>query len=925
MKNWLRLLCSFLFLGLAQVAFGLGLGGISAESALNEPLEARIELLNVGSLSEQEIIVEIGSVNDYQVAGVTREYFHTSIEFEPHLAGPNGQSYISLRTTAPVQEPYLNFVLQVRWPQGRLLREYTLLLDLPVFSGRIETAPVSQPSTTPSRPSAATTPASRATTTQAAPIPATPVPPQQTFGGSAAAGSDYRVATGETLWSLAGRVSAGQQMTRHQAMLAIRDLNPEAFSNGDPNTLRAGYVIRIPTDAQANTRTASQAYNEFVSLQQGGNVGSSATPVSAAATDFRNQSSAPAANGGRLTLSSSAALGSGSGNGSDESIQALASENETLKEELDRSELENEDLRERIALLEEQLEVSESLIEIESDELADVQQGLAQNEALSQQAQSQPEPASEPQETAETSETSETSETEPAPEPVPAVPVAATPEPEPGLFSRIMSLAPFIGAVVIVVLLVVMFLMKRRKAAEEDDFLHDDLTDDSQDDQEGDEAGDDDHQTTAFDQTASMQADDSSDDDDNFESMDELFGADKETDEADDEEDQDQPDSEEDEEAPEVASGEDSDEVEDIDLEAALEDLDDFADLDSFASDDIEDFDLESAEGFDETDDEDSLEEPEPESDEQVEEDEEKAEADDDLDGMDFESIDLPDAEEDEEDESSDDDSNSMDFDLGDVDAPEEDEDDESDFSGNEMEFDSEDIELPESDETEDDELDMGNATEFDIGEIDLPDDDQEAEPEAEEPAGNEMEFDIGDIEVPDTEEEADEDDASSDEDDNSLDLDIGDFELPDSDEPEESEEPELDEPEDTGTDESDDDLELPEDEDTTEDMDELLSGLEDEVSGIPEDEDDSDSQDDDMDLGADLDLDDDLLEGLGDADDQSDLAEEMNTKLELADAYIEMGDVRGARELIDEIMSDGNDEQKAEAAKLSDRIDELG
>jgi len=841
MKNWLRLICSLLVLGLAQGVSALGLGSITAESALNEPLEAQIELLNVGSLSEQEIIVQIGSVNDYQMAGVTREYFHTGIEFEPFLAGPNGRSYIQLSTTAPVREPYLNVVIQVRWPQGRLLREYTLLLDLPVFSGRTEASQVNQPS---SASPAVTTPAPRPTLTSQ-PRQPTPVPPQQVFGGPTVSGTDYRVETGDTLWSLAGRVAEGRQMTRYQAMLAIRDLNPQAFVNGDPNTLRAGYLVRIPTEEQANTRSSAQAYNEFVSIQQGGSVGSLATPISAAATDFRNQSSAPASSGGRLALSSSSSLGSGTGSADEaEMVATLASENETLKEELDRSELKNQDLQERVAMLEERLALSESLIEIENEELANVQQGLAQAEV----------------EVEEVNEPAVEAESAPAPAPEPITPMQPA-EPEPGLLAKIMSFAPFLGALIVIALLTAMFMMKRRKVSEDDDLLHDDYDDELAADTPVDDNSETDLQETgSFDETTVMSAEDSDEDEaDSFESMDELFGSDDDQNEFDDEDEADPEDVSESVEPEEEPEPEDhSDDVEDIDLEAALEDLDDFADLDSFGDDEIEDFDLESEDVFEESSDE----VPEPET-----SDEDEA-LDTDSNDMDFEAVDLPESEDDEDISEEEDDGNAMDFDLDDFD------------SGSE-------------DEEADDEEPAGNEMEFDLGEVDLPDaDDQEDEDNAEDD-GNLVDLDMSDIELP---EEGDSSDQTVDE---------VDIELPS----------------------SDDELDLPdEDEDTSEDMDELLAGLHDEVDNVSDEEAESDSDEDlDLDLGADLDLDDDLLESLGgDDNEQSDLSEEMATKLELADAYIEMGDVKGAKELIDEIMSGGNDEQKAEAAKLSDRIEGL-
>ena len=892
MKNWLRLICSLLVLGLAQGVSALGLGSITAESALNEPLEAQIELLNVGSLSEQEIIVQIGSVNDYQMAGVTREYFHTGIEFEPFLAGPNGRSYIQLSTTAPVREPYLNVVIQVRWPQGRLLREYTLLLDLPVFSGRTEASQVNQPS---SASPAVTTPAPRPTLTSQ-PRQPTPVPPQQVFGGPTVSGTDYRVETGDTLWSLAGRVAEGQQMTRYQAMLAIRDLNPQAFVNGDPNTLRAGYLVRIPTEEQANTRSSAQAYNEFVSIQQGGSVGSLATPISAAATDFRNQSSAPASSGGRLALSSSSSLGSGTGSADEaEMVATLASENETLKEELDRSELENQDLQERVAMLEERLALSESLIEIENEELANVQQGLAQAEV----------------EVEEVNEPAVEAESAPAPAPEPITPMQPA-EPEPGLLAKIMSFAPFLGALIVIALLTVMFMMKRRKVSEDDDLLHDDYDDELAADTPVDDNSETDLQETgSFDETTVMSAEDSDEDEaDSFESMDELFGSDDDQNEFDDEDEADPEDVSESVEPEEEPEPEDhSDDVEDIDLEAALEDLDDFADLDSFGDDEIEDFDLESEDVFEESSDE----VPEPET-----SDEDEA-LDTDSNDMDFEAVDLPESEDDEDISEEEDDGNAMDFDLDDFDSGSEDEEaDDEEPAGNEMEFDSSEIELPEADEADDDELDMGNATEFDT-DIELPDVDDDDEPE--EPAGNEMEFDLGEVDLPDADDQEDEDNAEDDG--NLVDLDMSDIELP---EEGDSSDQTVDEV-DIELPSSDDELDLPdEDEDTSEDMDELLAGLHDEVDNVSDEEAESDSDEDlDLDLGADLDLDDDLLESLGgDDNEQSDLSEEMATKLELADAYIEMGDVKGAKELIDEIMSGGNDEQKAEAAKLSDRIEGL-
>ena len=299
MKKRLRLLTSLaaLLFCLAgpQFAWALGLGDIKTESALNEPLLARIELLNAASLSDRDLIVDIGSREDYRIAAVERDFFHTDLSLEAHIDGP-GQPHIRVTSTKPVIEPFLNFVVQVRWPQGKLLREYTILLDLPVFTGRSQQKTLNTAQTA-TRPPARAAPVQRNTgsTARAASAP-----------GAPKAGGEYLVQNGDTLWSLAGVIARQTGSTHQQVIMAIRDANPNAFINGDPNALKAGFVLRMPDGRQAGERSAPQAAAEFTSIQRRFGRALAATPVRSSGNNFRDQAAADSSAGGRLVLSSSA-------------------------------------------------------------------------------------------------------------------------------------------------------------------------------------------------------------------------------------------------------------------------------------------------------------------------------------------------------------------------------------------------------------------------------------------------------------------------------------------------------------------------------------------------------------------------------------------------------------------------------------------
>ena len=104
---------------IASHSWGLGLGEIKLDSALNEKLSAQIELIDASSLQPTEIMVSLASLEDFERIGVERFYLLTDLHFEVDF-GTRGIPVVMVSTSLPITEPYLNFLVEVLWPNGRL-------------------------------------------------------------------------------------------------------------------------------------------------------------------------------------------------------------------------------------------------------------------------------------------------------------------------------------------------------------------------------------------------------------------------------------------------------------------------------------------------------------------------------------------------------------------------------------------------------------------------------------------------------------------------------------------------------------------------------------------------------------------------------------------------------------------------------------
>jgi len=227
---------------LPQAAFALGLGGITLQSSLNEPLRARIELVNIGDAGAEDFRIHLAANEAFAQAGVDRTQFLDDLKFTPHLRTAAG-SYVEVTSRRSLVEPYLGFIVQLEQPGGKQLREFTLLVDPPRSGG----APTSVASTAPARVQAASAraaaPAADPAVRQAVAAPRQGLAPSPDL---AAGEGVYQTRPRDTLWSIAKRLGPMANRSAEQLMADLFALNPASFANNDPGRLKAGQRLRLP-------------------------------------------------------------------------------------------------------------------------------------------------------------------------------------------------------------------------------------------------------------------------------------------------------------------------------------------------------------------------------------------------------------------------------------------------------------------------------------------------------------------------------------------------------------------------------------------------------------------------------------------------------------------------------------------------------
>ena len=391
-----RLAKAVLLAGVLQsgLVHALGVGEISLKSSLNQPLEASIPLRDVGELSEAEILVKLADRQTYQESGIDRTQFLSKLKFSVEV-NEAGLSQIRVTTQDPVVEPYLDFIVELRWPNGRMLREYTLLLDLPQYGG--DSAPVqaaqrsalTSPTDTTSNASDAadnTVKKSEVVEPGGARGPAAPVAPearpeaQQTVLPPAEDPDEYRIQHKDTMWRLAERFRPSALVTTQQTMIAIYNKNPDAFIGNNINQIKSGYVLRLPSESEVQAVDPYQAITDIRDQNRrwrgepaASSASAAAEPATTAPQVDATKSAEPtgpapaSSDGGRFSLSAGSEGEAGSGDVAD-----LERQLQEEKEALERAQLENENMQSRVTEMETQIETLQKLIALKNRQLADL-------------------------------------------------------------------------------------------------------------------------------------------------------------------------------------------------------------------------------------------------------------------------------------------------------------------------------------------------------------------------------------------------------------------------------------------------------------------------------------------------------------------------------------------------------------------------
>lgn len=334
---------------LSSTGFALELGDITLSSKLNEPLSASIALESLDGAEAADLSVTLGDDSAYEEAGIERDAVLDDIRISVEVNSAS-DGRIVLSSTSPVAEPFLNLIVSVSEPDGTSAqKEYTLLLELPTNTAA--------PQSTATAPQTATAPAA---------------------AGNA---QSYTVGAGDTLWEVARSTRPDASVSVQQMMLAIQRANPDAFLNGNINNLLSGRVLRIPSqqDIAVIDRDAAVAQVSQQNTGLGGQPLAAGNGGAAArGADSRDQ----------LRVLSGDAAGQAANGGDDLAATIAALENELMisEENLDRARLENLELNNRLAALQEQIDLLENIIAMEDDRIATLQAELAQQAEATAQA-----------------------------------------------------------------------------------------------------------------------------------------------------------------------------------------------------------------------------------------------------------------------------------------------------------------------------------------------------------------------------------------------------------------------------------------------------------------------------------------------------------------------------------------------------------
>ena len=419
------------------IASAAGLGRLTVLSTLGQPFNAEIDLVSVQKEDLSSLSVRLASFDAYRQANLQYSAVVAGLRLRVETR-PNGQPYVKVTSERAVNDPFVDLLIELNWASGRLMREYTALIDPPGVAPVQATAPapvaVPEPGPAP------------------APQPAAARPID---GSEVAAGGYGPIQRGETLSKIA-RSLKPEDVTLEQMLVGLFRSNPDAFIRKNMNLVRSGKILRVPERTEVAAIPQQEAVKEYRAqvadwnayrgkLADAAGIAAEARTAASGRITTRIEDKATAEAKDVVRLSKSEALGDAAGAGKGGKPRSTADRIRSLEEEVTAREKALTEANERIALLEKTIKDMQRLAEIKSPGMAAAQQ-QAETKAAPKPEAAKPEAKPEAAKPAPAEKpVVEAKAEQPKPKPEPKV-APPPPPPEPDLIETLLSDPLYLGA-----------------------------------------------------------------------------------------------------------------------------------------------------------------------------------------------------------------------------------------------------------------------------------------------------------------------------------------------------------------------------------------------------------------------------------------------------------------------------------------------
>lgn len=407
LKNWVMagLIATMPHAGIVDAA---GLGGMNVLSQLGQPFSAEIDLVNVSKEELATLTARLAGPDAYR---------NSNLQYNPALTGmrlsidrrPDGRPFIRAVSTRPVAEPFIDILVELTWQGGRIVREYSALLDPPgmdapaaAVTAPVVAAPVAKPAPATKPPAAVESPVPATTAKPAAaPAPAAPAPAPAAAPARPIGGSEYAVKQGDTL----GRIAADMKpdgISLDQMMIGLLRANPDAFINNNINLVKAGKILRAPDQGQLSAISPAEASQEVRVQASNWNsyrakVADTAPAVADAAPATKGKITTRVEDKGAVAGGKDVVvLSKGDGAAGKGKDAKGADRVRSLEEDLAARDKALNEAKERVAALEKTIKDMQKLAEIKNPAMAAAQQTGKGDTKADAKAPPKPEPKAEP-------------------------------------------------------------------------------------------------------------------------------------------------------------------------------------------------------------------------------------------------------------------------------------------------------------------------------------------------------------------------------------------------------------------------------------------------------------------------------------------------------------------------------------------------